>query len=48
MVERGLGMGYRTTDEVLDEAKCRGLRKALFVTALPIELDAVRAHPTHR
>ena len=39
-------MNHRPPSEVLEEAEHRGLRKALFVTALPCEMAAVRAHLT--
>src|ERR1700722_4873232 len=37
-------MGYRTAREILEEARARGMRKAFFVTALLLEMEAVRAH----
>ena len=40
-------MTYRPPKEVLAEAERRGWRKALFVTALPSEMAAVRGHLTH-
>ncbi|QKD03473.1 hypothetical protein [Mesorhizobium loti] len=33
--------------EILKDAETRGLRRALFVTALDMEMSAVRAHLTH-
>lgn len=41
------GAGYRTLEEIKTEAERRGLRLAFFVTALPLELAAVRAHLTN-
>ncbi|WP_103712318.1 hypothetical protein [Methylobacterium sp. V23] len=38
------GGGYRTLDDIGTEAGLRRLRFAFFVTALPLELAAVRAH----
>lgn len=40
-------MTYRPPQEVLAEAERRGWRRALFVTALPSEMAAVRGHLTH-
>lgn len=37
-------MKVRTVAEVMQDADARGLRRALIVTALPIEMRAVRAH----
>src|SRR5712692_7505693 len=37
-------MTYRNHKDLLQEADRRGLRRALFVTALVSEMDAVRAH----
>ena len=37
-------MPFRNMDEILKDAVDRGLRRALIVTALPIEMRAVRAH----
>jgi nucleoside phosphorylase len=37
-------MGYRTLGEILSDADGRGLRRALVVAALPIEMRAVLAH----
>ena len=37
---------YRTVEDVLEEARARGLRKAFFVTALALEAREVRAHLT--
>lgn len=37
---------YRSASEVLEEAKQRGMRCAFFVTALLLEMKAVRAHLT--
>jgi len=37
-------MDYRTTAHILDEANSRRMRKAFFVTALLLEMEAVRAH----
>lgn len=37
---------YRSVEDVLAEAKTRGMRKAFFVTALLIEMEAVCAHLT--
>jgi nucleoside phosphorylase len=39
-------MSYRTVTDIMAEAEARNLRRALFVTALPIEMRAVRAHLT--
>jgi nucleoside phosphorylase len=36
----------RTASEVIQDADARGLRRVLIVTALPIEMKAVRAHLT--
>ena len=38
--------GYRTLEDIQAEARDRRLRLAFFVTALPLELVAVRAHLT--
>jgi hypothetical protein len=35
-----------TAAEVMQDAEARGLRRVLIVTALPIEMKAVRAHLT--
>lgn len=40
-------MTYRTADDILEEGKRRGMRRALVVTALLLEMKAVRAHLTH-
>ena len=37
-------MIYRTAKNILSEADKRGLRRAFIVTALPLEMAAVRAH----
>ncbi len=37
-------MTYRSAKEILEEAKRRGMRRAFFVTALLLEMRAVRAH----
>ena len=37
---------FLTPAEILADADTRGLRRALVVTALPIEMSAVRAHLT--
>ena len=37
-------MTYRSAQDILAEAAERGMRRALFVTALPLEMDAVRGH----
>lgn len=39
-------MKVRTVAEIVQDADTRGLRRALIVTALPIEMRAVRAHLT--
>lgn len=39
-------MPYRTAAEILQEVQARGMRKAFFVTALMLEMEAVRAHLT--
>lgn len=39
-------MAYRTANDVLEEAKRRGMRRAFVVTALLLEMKAVRAHLT--
>ena len=39
-------MKVRTVAEVMKDVAARGLRRALIVTALPIEMRAVRAHLT--
>ncbi|HTU12125.1 MAG TPA: hypothetical protein VMG08_14635 [Allosphingosinicella sp.] len=39
-------MAYRTADDILEEAKRRGMRRAFIVTALLLEMKAVRAHLT--
>ncbi len=39
-------MTYRTADDILGEAKRRGMRRAFMVTALLLEMKAVRAHLT--
>ncbi len=40
-------MSYRSSTDILAEADARGLRRALIITALPIEMQAVRAHLRH-
>ena len=37
-------MSYRSVEDVLAEADARGLRRALFVTAVLLEMEAVRGH----
>lgn len=37
-------MSYRSADELLAEAARRGLRRAFLVTAVMLEMDAVRGH----
>ena len=39
-------MNYRTADDILEEARKRGMRRAFIVTALLLEMKAVRAHLT--
>jgi nucleoside phosphorylase len=39
-------MDYKTAANILEEANRRGMRKAFFVTALLLEMEAVRAHLT--
>ena len=39
-------MNFRPPEEVLEEAERRGWRRALFVTAIPSEMAAVRGHLT--
>lgn len=39
-------MSYRPFKEVLEDARQRGMRRAFFVTALLLEMKAVRAHLT--
>lgn len=39
-------MSYRPVEEVLEDARQRGMRRAFFVTALLLEMKAVRAHLT--
>ncbi|MGO8151461.1 hypothetical protein AB9F36_16775 [Rhizobium leguminosarum] len=39
-------MNYRTADDILEEVKRRGMRRAFIVTALLLEMKAVRAHLT--
>jgi nucleoside phosphorylase len=39
-------MTYRTADDILEEAKRRNMRRAFVVTALLLEMKAVRAHLT--
>ena len=40
-------MSFRSIQEILAEATARSMRRALLVTALPIEMRAVRAHLTN-
>ena len=40
-------MSWRSAAEILAEADRRGLRRAVFVTALMLELEAVREYPTY-
>jgi nucleoside phosphorylase len=44
MAQVDLSMKFRSAAEILQDANARGLRRALIVTALPIEMKAVRAH----
>lgn len=37
-------MSFKTPSEILSDANHSGLRRALIVTALPLEMSAVRAH----
>ena len=39
-------MTYRTAEDILTEADRRSLRRAFFVTALLLEMEAVRGHLT--
>ncbi|KPL53233.1 hypothetical protein ABB55_14270 [Prosthecomicrobium hirschii] len=39
-------MNYKTADDILEEAKRRGMRRAFIVTALLLEMRAIRAHLT--
>lgn len=39
-------MTYRTAEDILEEARRRGMRRAFTVTALLLEMKAVRAHLT--
>jgi nucleoside phosphorylase len=40
-------MTFFTTEDLIARAEAKGLRRALIVTALPIEMAAVRSHLTH-
>lgn len=40
-------MSYSSPADILADADTRGLRRALIITALPIEMQAVRAHLRH-
>ncbi|GAB2183445.1 phosphorylase family protein [Roseibium sp. LAB1] len=38
---------FESAEKLLSDAEARGMRKALIITALPLELAAVRAHLNH-
>ena len=40
-------MTYQAPEELVELARNSGMRRVLIITALPLEMEAVRKHVTH-